>query len=250
MRRQSLIALSLEEDPGNPLAMRLSDSVDAAAATRAHPADWRSWLLFADQNNHDLAASQKAAQLAPDNPTVLARLALAEQGAGRTADALLHGARAVELSPGRSDLLATYAVVLADSGRCAESQSYVQRSIDLLPDGAPGAALGALKSTRKAIGEHCRMLQTVQERKLGPPKRCDPPPRLGRKDVVEGPLVAEFVVRDDGSVADLTVKGKASERVLAALKRYVQSCKYEPVRQDGKALEIRWKVEFDAPKSR
>jgi len=250
MRKQSLIAQALEADPGNPLALRLSDSADAALSTRAHPDDWRSWLLYADRNNHDLPASQKAAQLAPDNPTVLARLAMAEQAAGRTADALLHGARAVELAPGRSDLLATYAVVLADSGRCEESRAYAQRSIDLLPDGAPAAAVTALKSTRKAVGEHCQKLAAVRDRKLGPPKGCDRPPKIGRKDVVDGPLVAEFVVRDDGSVADLTVQGKASERVLSALKRYVQSCRYDPVREGGKALEIRWKVEFDVRDSR
>ena len=85
-------------------------------------------------------------------------------------------ALALEADP---DLLATYAIVLADSGRCAERQGYVQRSIDLLPGAAPSAALSALKSTRKSIGEHC-------------------------------------------------------------LKH--------PVRQDGKALEIRWKVEFDVHK--
>ena len=247
-RKQSLLALALEVDPGHPLALRLSDGMDAAVATRAHPDDWRSWLLFADRNNHDLAASQKAAKLAPDNPTVLSQLAIAEQAAGQTADALLHAARSVEMSPGRSDLLATYAIVLADSGRCAEGQSYVQRSIDLLPDAAPSVALSALKSTRKSIGEHCLKLAVIKERKLGPPKSCDPAPRFGRKEAIDGALVAEFVVGEDGSVSDLTVKGKASERVLAALKRYVQSCKYDPVRQDGKALEIRWKVEFDVHK--
>jgi hypothetical protein len=152
------------------------------------------------------------------------------------------------MSPGRSDLLAAYAVVLADSGRCAESQSYVQRSIDLLPDAAPSAALSALKGTRKSIGEHCLKLAVIKERKLSPPKSCDRPPRFGRKEAIDGALVAEFVVSEDGSVSDLTVKGKASERVLAAFKRYVQSCKYDPVRQDNKALEVRWKVEFDVHK--
>jgi len=48
-------------------------------------------------------------------------------------------------------------------------------------------------------------------------------------------------------VADVTVRGEASAGAVAAVKKYVQSCKYEPVLQEGKPVEVRWQVDFNAP---
>jgi len=251
-RERSLLALALAEDPGNPLALRLTESADAGAATAAHPDDWRAWLLWADRHNHDLPASRKAADLAPDNPTVLARLALAEEGAGRGGDALRHAARAVELSPGRSDLLAVYATVLAANGRCSEGNGYAQRAIDVLPDGAGPAAVTALTQTRQAIGEHCAKLATTRTRErvvLGTPRSCDQAgPRFGRHDRVRGKLRAEFVVRADGTVGEVTVSGDATPGALQAMRKYVQSCRYDPPQGDGETTETRWQVEFNIRK--
>jgi hypothetical protein len=253
LRKRSLLSLALAEDPGHPLALRLAESADASAATASHPDDWRAWLLLADRNNHDLAASLRAAGLAPDNPTVLARLALAEENAGKGGDALRHAARAVELSPGRSDLLAVFATVLAANGRCPDGNSYAQRALDVLPDGAGPPAVAALVQTQKAIEEHCAQLASARnvERRLllGAPKGCDPSgPRLGRRDVVRGPLSVAFVLHADGSVGEVTVTGDASPGALAAVKKYVQSCRYDPVARDGKGTETRWQVEFNVRK--
>ena len=55
------------------------------------------------------------------------------------------------------------------------------------------------------------------------------------------------VVRLDGSVADVTVRGESSAGAVAAVKKYVQSCKYKPVLQEGKPVEVRWQVDFNAP---
>jgi hypothetical protein len=249
MRKRSLLAMAAQEDPGHPLALQLAESADASKATAAHPDDWRAWLVFADRNHHDLAASEKAATLAPDNPTVLAHLAVAEEGAGKPADALRHALQAVEISPGRSDLLAILAAALADNSRCEEGSGYAQRAIDVLPDGAPAAAVTALRQTQRAIEEHCSRLavsRTSEQRILGTPKTCDPAgPRLGRRETVKWPLHAEFTVHPDGGVGEVTVQGEASAAVLAAVKKYVQSCKYEPVEQGGKTMETRWQVELD-----
>ena len=80
---------------------------------------------------------------------------------------------------------------------------------------------------------------------VGMPNGCDPAgPRLGRGDTVKGTLKAEFLVRKDGTVADLIVKGDASAGAVAVVKKYIQSCRYDPILEDGKPLEVRWQVEL------
>jgi len=249
MRMRALLASAAQEDPGHPLALRLAETADTSIATARHPDDWRAWLLYAERNGFDLAASEKAARLAPDNPTALSRLALAQDKAGKAAEALRPAARAVEFAPGRSDVLAMFAIVLADNGRCEESSSFAQRAIDVLPDGADAAAIKALRETRQAIADHCSKLATtrsVERTILGPPKGCDPRgPRLGPRDRVKGKVTADFLVHADGTVGDVTVKGEATEGALAAVRKYVQSCRYDPIEQGGKTTETRWQVEFN-----
>ncbi len=251
-RKRALVDLALQEDPGNPLALNLVDASDAAAATAAHPDDWRAWLLYASRHRLDLEATRKAASLAPDNATVLAALGVAEGNAGKRQEALEHAARAVEIAPGRSGLLVAYAGVLADSGRCEDARSYAQRGIDVLPDGASGAAVTALKKIQGLIEDHCNKLaesRTVERRILGTPKGCDPAgPAFPRRAAVRGPVVAEFVVAPDGTVRDVSVKGDASPGALAAVKTYVQSCRYDPVETNGRRTETHWHVEFNPRK--
>jgi tetratricopeptide (TPR) repeat protein len=249
LRKGSLLALALEADPGHPLAIKLSDTADAATATRAHPDDWRAWLVFADKNQRDLAALQKAERLAPDNPAVLTRLAVAEAAHGDHPLAVQHASRAVEIAPGRSDLLAALGAVMVDAGRCEEGAGFVQRAIDVLPDGAGPRAIAALKETKRAVEEHCQKLRTtgtVERRIIGTPKGCDPAGlRFGRRDTAKGKLTAEFLVRKDGSIEDVSVKGDASAGATAAVKKYVKSCRYDPILEDGKPLEVRWQLEFN-----
>ena len=248
-RKAALLALALQADPGQPLAIQLSEAADATAATRAHPDDWRAWLVFADKNQRDLPALRKAERLAPDNPAVLSRLALAEAEHGDRALALQHASRAVEIAPGRSDLLAVLGAAQVEAGRCDEGLITIERALDVLPDGAGRRAVATLKQTRRAIEEHCqkvRNVRTVERRIVGMPNGCDPAgPRLGRGDTVKGTLKAEFLVRKNGTVADLIVKGDASAGAVAIVKKYIQSCRYDPILEDGTPLEVRWQVEFD-----
>jgi len=248
-RKAWLLAQALQADPGNPLAIQLSESGDVAAATRLHPEDWRAWLVYAARHDHDLPALQKAAELAPENPTVLSRLAWAEVGQGKFDQALQHAKRAVAIAPGRSDLLAALGGAQAGTGDCAKGIQSVQRAIDVLPDGAPADVLGALKKTRGSIEEHCQKLaaaKNLETRYLGTPHGCDPAGiRLGKRERVKGKLTAEFLVRHDGTVRDVVVKDQVSAGTAAAVRRYLESCKYDPVLQDGKPVEVRWQVEFN-----
>lgn len=61
-------------------------------------------------------------------------------------------------------------------------------------------------------------------------------------------MKADFVVHPDGTVGEVTVKGDASAGALAAVKRYVEACRYEPLEQDGKAMESRWHLDFELRK--
>jgi tetratricopeptide (TPR) repeat protein len=248
-RKASLLALALQADPGNPLAIELSEVGDVTAATRLHPDDWRAWLVFAERNQRDLPALQKAAQLAPENPTVLSRLALAEGEQGKLEVAMQHAVRALEIAPGRSDLLAVLGIVQAGAGQCSKGVDSVQRAIDVLPDGAPSSAVGALKKTRQSVEEHCQKVaaaKNLEQRYLGTPQGCDPAGlRLGRRDRVKGKLTAEFLVRHDGTVANVVVKDQVSAGTAGAVRRYLESCRYDPILQDGKPVEVRWQVEFN-----
>jgi tetratricopeptide (TPR) repeat protein len=248
-RKAALLAQALQADSGNPLAIQLSETGDVAVATRLHPDDWRAWLVYAEKHEHDLTAMQQAVRLAPDNPTVLSRLAWAEGGQGKLDDALKHAIRAVDLAPGRSDLLAILGGVQAGSGQCSKGLESVQRAIDVLPDGAPPDAFTALKQTRVQIEEHCQKVaaaKSLEQRYLGKPHGCDPGGlRLGKRDRAKGRLRAEFLVRKDGTVADVMVKDEVSASATAAVKRYLESCKYDPVLQNGKPVEVRWQVEFE-----
>ena len=246
-RKTTLIAQALQADPGNPLAVKLSDSADAAAATAAHPDDWRAWLVFADKNSNDLAALRTAHRLAPENPVVLARLSWAEAAHGDRETALKYAMRAVEIAPGRSEPLVVLGTVLADSGRCEEGERYVLRAFDVLPDGADQNAIASLKQTQRAIEDHCRKLgmDRTERRVLRRPTGCDPAgPRFGRRDKAKGKLSAEIVVSPDGKVGEVQVKGDANASAVATVKKYLRSCKYEPVLEDGKPREARWQVDF------
>jgi len=222
LRKQSLLAQSLQADPGNPLAIQLSEDLDPAAATKAHPDDWRAWLVFADKHDHDLTALQTAHKLAPENPAVLDRLSWAEARNGDRAAALRHATRAVEIAPGRSDLLAALGGVLVDAARCPDGLRSIQRALDVLPDGADPAAIGALKKTQRLIEEHCEKVSavcTVERRVIGAAKGCDPKGlRFGKRDKVKGTVTAEFVLREDGKVVDVEVKVITKQNVAEFIK--------------------------------
>lgn len=243
-RQLAEIALSLEEDPGNPLALQLSGSGDASAAVRAHPDDWRAWVLVADRNPGDAAAAARAAKLSPDNPSVLSRLAWAESFAGRRRKAIEHARRANELMPGHSAHLDTLASLLAGSGRCGEAVLVEQRAIDVLPDTAPPLASAELRARLTQIEQKCGRVPSRVELTDETPvdsqpvrKSCGVPPSL--PELPHGPLTAEYTVREDGSVTDVTMSGKASAATLRAFRDFVRSCSYQPALRAGKPVAAR-----------
>jgi hypothetical protein len=59
------------------------------------------------------------------------------------------------------------------------------------------------------------------------------------KDGVKGEINAEFTIRPDGSVADVALTGVASRALLSQVKRYLESCRYEPVVDEGKPLSLK-----------
>ena len=231
------VSRALAEDAGNALALRLSRNPDPSAATGAHPEDFRSWVLQFDER-HDAAAIEKAAQLAPDDPGVVARLAVALQSQGKQEDALRAAERAVEIGPSRSDVLDGAAQVFAANGRCEEARATEQRAIEALPDSASREMPAYFRRRMSELNNHCEeheQQRTVQRTVYVEPvlRGCKrQPPRLRtERDSME----ARFTIGEDGSVSGVSVTGSAARQLQAAFKRFVESCSFEPVVVDGKA---------------
>jgi tetratricopeptide (TPR) repeat protein len=231
------VSRALAEDAGNALALRLSRNPDPSAATGAHPEDFRSWVLQFDEG-HDAAAIEKAAQLAPDDPGVVARLAVALQSQGKQEDAVRAAERAVEIGPSRSDVLDGAAQVFAANGRCEEARATEQRAIEALPDSASREMPAYFRRRMSELNNHCEeheQQRTVQRTVYVEPvlRGCKrQPPRLRtERDSME----ARFTIGEDGSVSGVSVTGSAARQLQAAFKRFVESCSFEPVVVDGKA---------------
>ena len=247
-RMRAELALSLQDDPGNPLALELSGSGDAQAAVSAHAGDWRAWVVLADRNGNDASAIAKAARLAPDNAGVLSRLAWAENAAGRRKKAIEHARRANELAPGRSIHLDTLASLLAGAGQCSEAILLEQRAIEVLPDTAPADAAGELRARLSQMEQKCHRAPSRVEMAEGDAdtkpvrKSCGQPPQLDAQP--KGPITAEYTVREDGSVAEISMTGNASAEVLRAFRAFVKSCSYLPAMRGGKPVSFRIKQDL------
>ncbi len=154
-RMQSLLAMALAEDAGNPLALQLSGAGDAAAAPRLHPDDWRAWMVVAGRDADPAQAVAKAAELAPDHPGVLGRLAWARLRAGDRNGALRYALRAVEIAPARAELLDTLAHIEAADGRCRDATDHEQRAVEALQDGAPPSTVRELRARQAVLEDRC-----------------------------------------------------------------------------------------------
>ena len=235
--RQSLlrseIAQALQADPGEPLAIKLSNG-NAAPAVQAHPNDWRAWALF-----DDAASLAKAAEIDPANGPVLARLALAENNAGKRAEGLAHGLRAVQLAPGRPDVLDIVAQLQAFAGHCDEAIALEREAIDGLPDSAPPSAVRELTTRLSRLPALCAAAgvqagfgsaQTAPPTYVKPVlKGCRvPAPPLRSGQYASAEIVATFTITANGSVREVTLQGEGSRALLAAVKRHFESCTYEP----------------------
>jgi tetratricopeptide (TPR) repeat protein len=236
------IAKALEADPGNPYALMLKEGGDPKVATAAHPDDWRAWLLAFDRNQEDRQAIDQAMKLAPDEPSVLLRMAFAELHTDEGPRALEHATRAADLAPGRSDALDALAHALAGNGRCDEASAVEQRAVDAVADAAASGVPQEMRDRQRGLRDYCdqrkvasavgsRQMQ-LREVKL---KSCKaPPPRLYAKSEIR----IHFTLGEDGTPRAITIDGAASTAVRSALRKYVESCRYEPVLVDGKPQEV------------
>jgi tetratricopeptide (TPR) repeat protein len=245
---------SLAIDPGNPYALMLQEGSNAAAATAAHPDDWRSWFLAAERNENrkERAAIDQAARLAPDNPSVLEHLTFADLYSGAYDRALANATRAVELAPGRTDALDALAQAYAANSRCDDAAVAEQRAIDAIPDAAANGVPASLLRRQRELRDSCAsaqaqpQIQSVQrvsaEVKL---KSCKKPmPRVTSKL----DLQIDFTLAEDGSTKGVKVSGVATEAMRAAMQKYVESCSYEPVVVDGKPQAVQTTTRFKTGK--
>jgi tetratricopeptide (TPR) repeat protein len=141
---------ALEHDPHHALALWARDRRDPRAAAqalrssvKAHPRDWRGWLLLglaldaqgepterAAKDERE-AAFRRAAELNPASAFALNGLAWAVVQDGRPAEALPFARRAVELAPSSAAILDTLATVATDLGACAEAFALQRRAVDV-----------------------------------------------------------------------------------------------------------------------
>jgi len=170
---------------------------------------------------------------------VIALLALAENNAGRKKEGLEHAIRAAELAPGRSDVLDILAQLQAFSGKCDDALIVEQRAIDALPDSAPASIVATLNQRFSRIPDLCA--PSLEQRIIVKPvlRGCGRAPVAKPKDRVKGAIEAEFNIHEDGTVADVSITGSAAAPFLLAVKRYFQSCVYEPPVVDGKPQAVR-----------
>lgn len=254
------VETALRVDPGNPYALMMSEDADPAPATAVHPDDWRSWMLASERHHFDLGDIRRAARLAPDVAGVIERLALAEIGERDLTQALTHATRAVDLAPGRPDGLDVLAQAYAASGRCDDATSAEQRAMDAVSDSAGAGSARYFRSRMDALAEMCarrsahgvpqtaraaaeaaespRAAGTIREVKL---RSCAKPvPRVWFK----GKLQVEFTVGEDGKTRDIAVSGNAARTVVAVVRKYVESCRYDPQTIDGKPFTAHRTIVF------
>jgi tetratricopeptide (TPR) repeat protein len=235
-------------DPANPLMLALSaNNPDVKQAIDRHPEDWRSWELWFVQNPKDLAAIRKAAELAPANGEILARLALAEQAAGSSKDALEHAERAVAIFPG-AFALDSLASVYEENDRCGDASAAEERAIEALNDAVDVSLPAALHQRLEEIAAKCgkrdiigTSTQTVE---------AEPVLKICRQPLALPPgaaknISAQFIIREDGTVTAVDVRGLDNHE-SGVLRQFVESCSFEPVVVAGKPRRVQLKLKLDA----
>ena len=237
------VAHSLMLDPGSPLALAISPKGNRQLAIDQHPDDWRSWMLWFDEHDTDLAAIRKAAALAPDNPVVLGRLALAESAEGKAQEAIEHAERAFANLPGPSTLEAL-AIVYDKGGRCADAITQDERALDSLPNRPDVKWPGILSARLEDITYRCDK-NAVPAVEVQPAlKGCRQPLDMDPKQ--SEPASAQFTIREDGTVTAVAVRGMADTYLNGLLRRFVESCRFEPIVAAGKPLRLRVDMMIDS----
>jgi tetratricopeptide (TPR) repeat protein len=163
---------ALREDPMNVSAISLqsrrgTDASQQLALARelvkARPDSGRAWTLLAQaigesggQATEQEQALTRAAELQPQNPSVLNSLAWFYVGMKNPQKALEPAKRAVALAPGDASVLDTYASVLFHSGRCPESIKVQRRALDVLHERASEHLRKSLQDTLEKYEQSCQ----------------------------------------------------------------------------------------------
>lgn len=242
------LAFAKAADPANPLMLALSrNKPDLKPAIERHPDDWRSWVVWFDENEKDLASIRKAAQLAPDNAGVLARLAVAEQAEGHPVEAVADAERAAAIFPG-AFVLHSLATVYDKVGRCSEATLQEERAIEALPDRVDVRVPAFFRKRLEEIASNCGkgdvIGTTAQTLEAEPVLRvCRQPLSLRPRSA--GSISAQFTIREDGSVAAVAIHGAENDVESGILRQFVESCSFEPVVIKGAARRVQLNLTLD-----
>jgi tetratricopeptide (TPR) repeat protein len=261
---------ALALDPGEPLAALVlcettgGQSAPCAQAARAvvkaHPDDPRGFLLLAaalrlrrtDPERGE--AIERAATLAPEDPSALVGLVdlrLSQQRLPEAREAAMHANRN---APGRAEPLDALATVLAAEGQCDAAVAAEKRVLEVLPDRAPPSAAAEVSARIEELGLRCAEMNQAREQariaaiRPSVPRRlacAGDGPRLPRLKFKRGTTVSvRYKVRADGAVADVTPTAEAPRALLDAVIEYVSSCRFEPARREGQAIEVEMEEYF------
>jgi tetratricopeptide (TPR) repeat protein len=243
------LARAKAADPSNPLLLALAkDKRDVKLAVVNHPEDWRSWLLWFDTNDSDIAAIRKAAQLAPTNGSVLSRLALAEQADGHEEEALKIAQRAAAIVP-TAFVLHSLATVYERSGRCSDAIRELERAIEALPDHVdprvPALYRERLRRMVATCGKH-GSTANAKRVEVDPILKTCRQPLLSSDAETARWISVQFTIRDDGSVTAVAIQGTDDARKAGVLRQFVESCSFEPVIVDGRPRRVQVNLGLDA----
>jgi tetratricopeptide (TPR) repeat protein len=160
-------------------------------AARLHPRLATSWaelgtaLGRAGKIPEAVQAFEKAVNLEPQNPSLLARLAFAEHAAGRITDAARDLLRSAEKSGAAFAHSAALGVLLYDSGRRQEARRWLEASRSEDPDFAEAryrialleAEAGDPEAARRALAQAIAASPGVRARAQNEPRLAGLTPR-------------------------------------------------------------------------
>src|SRR5262249_29657675 len=109
----------------------------ARSLVQSNPDSGSAWYLLArsiDNNQpttERAVALKRAAELSPDDPSVLNSLATEYAKQQKYEDALMPATSALKFAPWNAGVVDTYATVLAGLGRCAEAVTMQWRAVEM-----------------------------------------------------------------------------------------------------------------------
>ena len=157
------VQVALAETSESPLPL---ESIRGAAERRRD--DFRAQMLLAfavgpQRPDERRAALLRAAELSPQNVTVLNALAWHDLTHGRAPEAIPVAQKAAELAPGRAAVLDTLACALALSARCAEATRVEERAVELASEHASADLRRSLLARLDAMRDGCGAVPLGEE---------------------------------------------------------------------------------------